>query len=820
MKTAILLALLAVALTLAAVAAAQTAPTPFDASPTAQRLDDYFEHPNGPQTFRALTGLGDPQIEAQYRQTWVDPKADADNVLRVRLFPAAKGQTYFNTDECRIDYPIQTLKARIASLGENHPYVLRWIALQSSVFAGCLYGASAPDVAELPKPLATRDRSLARLQTQDRAYQLASLAFYRGDIAGALAAFRRIARGASPHRAAAIYMVAAIRAGTHTRYAPNAQPLVSSAESVKEVLAILADPRLAAIHPITRELLGWIGATASDEVARTAQVRATLADLELPAAELAVDAESRTRYALARTDIDRLHYASLHGDPSWWLQGGPPPDYTASRAMMVAAGTDPMAAWLLFPASYFQGHPWALFDTDGPQGWRPLATYARTAAARGDDPVSFAWTRVARAISTTYDPTLWAQVEDEQVKAQGGDEPSLAALPFDFYHQVRLALSGASPPDPAGLDAAIAHLSAFPFKDSEVYVAARHDGLQYLMTVGRIAEARRWRDQVAAPPNVSSTNQYDDAGLLQILAEDEPHLVAALGTTSAGDALAMQNNLSIGELTRLARRADTPDLLRAKFARVAWARTYALSRPVDAGLDKLMRDLNPLMTKAWTSRPGRTVRPGDRRALLDVLRSPGVNVLIVDTDRDTEPPADSTGGDDQSPGVGGIDLYNHDDDNWWCSWKHARNTADLQDLLRSTFFGLYLDQADSKAADALRDRLRPVLAASFAFRSQDPAEVEALAGIACAPKLLTGRVLDWVRKPGLFETRQGQAEALALAVKTTRYGCYSDGPHGPYSQAAWTLLHQRFAATPWAIATKYWFNCPLGGKTCPAEPNP
>ena len=821
MKTAILLAPMFVALALAAAAAAQTAPTPVDASSTAQRLDDYFDHPNGPQTFRALTGAGDPEIEAEYRQLFIDAKDDPDTAMRVRLFPAAKGQDYFPTEECRVDYAVQTLKARIASLGESHPYVLRWLALQQSVFAGCLYGASAPALADLPKPLATGDKTLALLQSQDRAYQLASLAFYRGDIGGALAAFGRIARSASPHRAAATYMVAAIRAGTHTRYAPNAQPLVSSAESVKEVEAILADPRLASIHPMTRELLGWIGATASDEVARTAQVRATLADLEAPAAELAADAQARTRYALARTDIDRLHFASLQGDPSWWLQGGPSPDYTASRAMMVAAGTDPMAAWLLYPASYFQGHPWAVFDQGGPRDWPPLAAYAQTAAAKGDDPVSFAWTRVAHAISTTYDPTLWAQVEAEQAKAQGGDEPSLAALPFDFYHQVRLALSGAIPPDPTGLDAAIAHLSAFPFKDAEVYVAARHDGLQYLMTVGRIADARRWRDQVAAPPDVSSTSQYDDAGLLQILAEDEAHLVAALQTTSAGDALAIQNNLSIGALTRLARRSDTPDLLKAKFARVAWARTYALGRPVDAGLDRLMRDLNPLMTKAWTSRPGQTVRPGDRRALLDVLRSPGVNILIVDTDRDTEPAAGSTDGDDQDPGVGGIDLYNHDDDNWWCSWKRARNASDLASLLQTTFFGSDLSLVSGYVAYSLHDRLRPVLAASFAFRSQDAAEVEALAGATCAPKLLTGRVLDWVGHPGLFETRDGQAEALALAVKTTHYGCYSDGPHGVYSKAAWTVLHQRFAATPWALSTKYWFSCPLvGGKTCPADPNP
>ena len=808
MKLAILLA----PLLLATAAAAQS-----DPSPLVQRMDDYFEHPNGPQTFRALSGIGDPQIAPDYRDMFLSLQNNPDKPLIVRLFPAAQGNDYFPTAECRLDYALQTLKARIASLGENHPYVLRWIALQQSVFAGCLDGASAPAPADLPPPLVVSDKTLARLQNQDRAYQLASLDFYRGDLAKALAEFGKIAHSASPHRAAAVYMQAAIRAGDHTRYDPNAEPLVSTAQSIKDIQAILADQRLASIHSITRDLLGWIGATVADPESRAAQVRITLDELEVPSAKLAADADARQQYAWAQSDITQLHLASLRDDPAWWLQNGPPTEYTASKAMMDQAKSDPMAAWLLFPASYLQAHPWALYDQGRPRGWGPLEAYVASAASGGQ---AFAWTRVQHSIAQTYDPSLWAQVEDEETKAQAGDGPSIAALPFDFYHQVRLALTNGETTDTTALDAAVAHMIAFPFKDAEVYVAARHDAMQYLMTVGRIADARRWRDQIARPSSdVASTAMYDDGPLLQVLAEDEPHLVAALTATNAGDGLAIQNNLSIGELTRLARRADTPDLLKARFARIAWSRTYALGRPVDGGLDALTRSLNPTMTKTWTSRAGQTVRPGDRRALLDVLRSPGVNILIVDTDRDAEPDAGSPGSDD-SPGIGGIDLYNHDDDNWWCSWKRARNASDLTGLLQTTFFGQDLSLVDGAAAYGLRDRLRPVLAASFAFQSQDRAEVEALAGIDCAPKVLTGRVLDWVSHPGLFETRDGQAEALALAIKTTRYGCYSDGPHGAYSKAAFTLLHQKFPATSWALNTKYWFSCPLGGTSCPAEPNP
>lgn len=482
--------------------------------------------------------------------------------------------------------------------------------------------------------------------------------------------------------------------------------------------------------------------------------------------------------------------------------------------MMDAAKSDPMAAWVLFPASYLQGHAWAPFSCcsgwrASARGWFALEQYA-AAAGEDENAIGFAWSRVQHSVASRYDADLWTAVEDEETQSKAGDERAVAALAFDFYHQVRLALSAGGDGEKARLDAAISHLKAFPFKESAVYGATLHDGLQFLMATGRVADARRLRDETPAPPADSpSAWLYEGPPLLQILAEDEAHFAAALTTT--GPTSPLLNHLSIATMRRLAARSDTPPLLRAKFARIAWSRTYALGRTVDADLDRSMRRLNPDLTKAWTSRSGRPVKPDDRRALLDVLRSPAINILIVDDDRDDER------GYGDRPGMLKIDLENHDDDNWWCAWKRGRNHRALEGMLQSAFFGSAdFTLVDANQAYGLRDRLRPALAASFAFRSQDPAEIEALAGIPCAPTKLTGRVLQWVQHPRLFETRQGQAEALALAVKTTRYGCYFDGPHGVYSKAAWTLLHQRFGATDWANRTKYWFNCPLGGKACPA----
>ncbi len=576
---------------------------------------------------------------------------------------------------------------------------------------------------------------------------------------------------------------------------------------------------MAPFHPQAQELLGWVAANAADLPTRRAQVLANLAALEVPTERLDHDASARRRYDQAAQDVDNLHRADDAAPLGWWLAGGPPAEFTASQAFMEAAKTDPMAAWILFGRSYAQGSNWAAYDAyDGqPPGWSELAAYAESQAS-GLEGDGFAWSRQQRAVSrSAYDPALWGEVEDETARAAKGDDRATAALAFDFYHQVRQALTDK---DAEAFEAALGHAKAFPYRGSAPYLATRHDGLEYLMSTGRITQARRWRDALPEPTQAESPfgfyrDQYDVTVLLQILAEDEAHFAAALAQAQAWrQVLPLQNSLSIAALRSLAARSDLPHPLRAKFARVAWSRTYALGRIVDADLNRLTRDLNPGLAN-WTSKPSRSVRPGDRRALLDVLRTPGMNILIVDADR--EPPPYNVGSNQGDLGLDKIDLLNHDDDNWWCAWKRGRNSGDLQTLLRDTFYsGTDLTRITGDEAYGLRDRLDPLLVRSFAFRAQDLTEIDALAQIPCAPKLLSERAIAWVEHPGLFETRQGQAEALALAVRSTRYGCYSDGPHGAYSKAAWNALHQRFGQTEWATKTKYWFNCLNSAKDCPA----
>lgn len=779
------------------------------------RLNYYFGRPNSPGAYRALAGRAVAPFEMETTGiSAIDWPWSNDDPLLSRLIPGTDAKFFYRQDNCRADYALQTLRSRMAKLGQDHPYVTRWIEVQRAVFAACGAGETSAPPGELPPPLPTDDAALARLQSEDRAYQAASMAFYRGDRTDALAAFQAIAHSASAHRTAAVYMVVAIRAGSDgsVRFDSGEKPMVDEATSIAEVRAILADPGLASIHPIAQALLGWIGANRADAAARRAQVKATLAALDVADDRLAGDPNVQRQYGLARVDIDRLHMASLFADadPAWWLNGGPPADFTASQAMMDEARTNPMAAWLLFPASYVQGHPWAPFVQNGAIGWSELEAFS-DARAKGTGPAAAPWKRLSLSLSRRYAAGRWRQVDDELNQAQAGDEQAVAALAFDFYHQVRTALI--APEAGSRADAsqqafaiALAHMRAFPFKTSEPYVMAQENGLQYLMTAGRIEEARRWRD--ALPAACCGEND-----LLALLAEDPAHLAAAFGL-DPNQGLPLQNNFSITTLSDLARQPVFPSFLRARFARIAWGRAYALGRTIDPGLDGLTRSLNPEMTKAWAHPLGRPVRPGDHVALLDVLRSPAVNILIVDADRDTAPGPSSGDG----PGLTRIDLGNHDDDNWWCRWKPGRNSRDLEKLTDDAFFGsTNMKWVDGETAFGLRARLAPAFAASYAIHAQDPGETAALAKIDCAPKRLTQGVLRWVREPAwIFSRRSGQAEALALAIKTTHYGCYSDGPHGSYSKAAWTELHRRFNNTNWAKRTKYWYNCFYGAQ-CPAE---
>jgi hypothetical protein len=191
-------------------------------------------------------------------------------------------------------------------------------------------------------------------------------------------------------------------------------------------------------------------------------------------------------------------------------------------------------------------------------------------------------------------------------------------------------------------------------------------------------------------------------------------------------------------------------------------------------------------------------------------------------------------GEEQGPALDAIDVYNHNDNNWWCRFndemfqKRIFEAMKIQPLSNS----ILSFHTDSRPADrpivndtevdlnkkkgqSVSDELGPYLDKQRQLLAQHPymtmidrAEIEALKSIPSGPKYLSEAVIKREMEEGPAVSSEEQNERAAnlhRAVRTTRYGCYRDGSHGEYSRKAFMLLHQRYESTPWAKATPYWF---------------
>ncbi len=106
----------------------------------------------------------------------------------------------------------------------------------------------------------------------------------------------------------------------------------------------------------------------------------------------------------------------------------------------------------------------------------------------------------------------------------------------------------------------------------------------------------------------------------------------------------------------------------------------------------------------------------------------------------------------------------------------------------------------------VRSLLSHALSESYLFQHIDRAELAKLSKVECAPQILSERVIAWVRNSKPPASRAGQAEALANAITSTRWGCNRNGGHASYSREAFRLLHALFPDSAEAKQTPYWFD--------------
>lgn len=140
-----------------------------------------------------------------------------------------------------------------------------------------------------------------------------------------------------------------------------------------------------------------------------------------------------------------------------------------------------------------------------------------------------------------------------------------------------------------------------------------------------------------------------------------------------------------------------------------------------------------------------------------------------------------------------IDSYR---DNWWCSFAEP-GELDAPNFLR-------FNKIPGITAGNDFGRLAAAVPLDFLDQGQQKTaekEWQRLTDLGAAPNYFTRLVVGWAQK---HQDDQRVPEALALAVRATRYGCTDEQSSG-LSKQAFQLLHRRYPDSSWAKKTPYWY---------------
>jgi len=277
------------------------------------------------------------------------------------------------------------------------------------------------------------------------------------------------------------------------------------------------------------------------------------------------------------------------------------------------------------------------------------------------------------------------------------------------------------------------------------------------------------------------------------------------GDTSGWERLL--DDLSSETLYRFAAGTQLQQRYRALMARTALARSLILrfDNPVVDRYAALAAQLNPSVREELLAGVA-SHSPSDYVSLL--LRNPRLRPAVL-AEYAPVPEANAPEPGKELP-LAAIDVYNHNDNNWWCAYDHERirERAAKAWLIVPQEGRLFGGEGLAAEIAPFSARQRALLDAHPYRALVDEKEIEALEAVPSGPRFLSEAViwreLETTQELSAAE-RSGRAADLHRAVRTTRYGCKRDGSHADYSRGAHRLLHARYPDTPWAKATPYWF---------------
>ena len=253
----------------------------------------------------------------------------------------------------------------------------------------------------------------------------------------------------------------------------------------------------------------------------------------------------------------------------------------------------------------------------------------------------------------------------------------------------------------------------------------------------------------------------------------------ALSYFDADAADVFNDSLPLELWLRAAKNARLDDRLRAQIAQAGWVRAVVTG---SASAPALAREL-ALLKPSYARAIRQYLAAGGERQRFDavfwMLHHP-------------EARPDVRAGLSRTTPDGKIDDFR---DNWWCGAAKPGNQS----------FG----QALASEASALSPVLRRIYisaapVAEFIGAGQagaSAAERKKLDAVGGAPSFLAAAVVHWANA---YPADKRLPEALALVVKSSRFGCTDPNSARPVKEA-FDLLHRRYPGNEWARRTPYWY---------------
>ncbi|PCH62403.1 MAG: hypothetical protein COC19_02900 [SAR86 cluster bacterium] len=723
---------------------------------------------------------------------------------------------------CGYETALQILVEIRNTKGIEHAYQKEWAMNQQIVLSACEFGRV--EYSESLNPYQTDPPPRAE---GDFIYQSASLNFYRSNYELALAAYQQLAADStSPMRPRATYMV--MRTLKALRRTVEAYAMADS---------ILADQSLTEIHEISHnyrfviayrnpgevaeEHLHWLLQTVRTNPERSANPVRAIND--------SLDASYQLNLYFPAADRQS-------GAIDWWLDDTPP-STPKMRAVYDLSRSDELVDWLQAEwAKNVLRSDWLWSLHELGSYWTQNANIVQHALERWNAGDGLHWLQIVASRVHPQSPSsqqvLNSYNEILEFAELHNESADYKLIVIDLWLQtIRIHLGRAE------YQLAMDRALVFPLGEEYSNIRALRPRLltsdpinravgqatdeaaltllRWLVYVGEHQHARRFLDMLTTNTTGrrarrigNMTHQYRI-----LLARDWSEVMANFKPTSGGRSSttnyesAIINLLPSVELIKLAEHEDNFTAeQRGTLTRTAFTRAVILQEEdniITFGIEAAIH--NPELRDEILA----IVNSRDFDRLPDLLlkyprfRITSNLVMAWSYYRN------------QNLFAHEIDIWNHNDNNWWCRYDHEY-------FLNGMYRALTISPSPVRLFQNTRGRMTTDTMLKYQsiqeqFLSTHPVlsvinteEERLLANAGSGPEYLSLQII--ARDKGLRwrvwekNRRERQALALHLAVKSTRYGCNRSGPHSEYSKKAFTILHKDYANSPWTQRTPYWFN--------------